>query len=381
MILRAAVGLLLALAFTACGNGAANPPDAAPPDATVDAMVDYPAFHPSLPQILEIGGATPIMPSVTVVPVFFPGDPLHDQILDFLAKYAAGPEWHEMIGEYGVGALTIAAPVELGAAPPALVHDAPDIRTLVSTSWSPDPITVHVLFYPASTSIEMGGAASCAVFGGYHSAVGGVIYAVIPRCAPYIAWERTIDALTATVSHELVEAATDPVRTGYAAIDPSDAAWGAFDEGLELGDMCQRMNASTYLPADLGYAIQRTWSNAQAAAFQDPCVPPLPSAAPYFGAAPDMTTLSIPLGQSRTIAIDLFSLAPTTGPWVVSIQGDPVEKQTLGFSLDRATGVNGDRLMLTITAISPPSAGVAAFGVFSTIGQHESLFVGSVTVN
>src|SRR5206468_11189841 len=117
---------------------------------------------------------------------------------------------------------------------------------------------------------------------------------------------------------------------GYAQVDDADVAWMFVLGGAETGDMCAQQASSFTKFAELpAYTVQRFWSNASAAAGHDPCVPSLPGEV-YFQSAPvlpDMVSLTglpvplkgvqIPVGQSKVISVDLFSDAPTSGPWTV----------------------------------------------------------------
>src|SRR5437763_1104229 len=72
------------------------------PDAGSD---EYPAFRPPMPKVLNSAG-NPVVAEVTVVPVIFASDTSATIVTDFLAKYAASPEWTAQVKEYGVGKLT-----------------------------------------------------------------------------------------------------------------------------------------------------------------------------------------------------------------------------------------------------------------------------------
>ena len=154
--------------------------------------------------------------------------------------------------------------------------------------------------------------------------------------------------------------------------------------------------AGYFQPADLPYAVQRIWSNAAAAGSHDPCVPAQPGA--YFNAAPvlpDTITLDlgsgqkvttqgvrIPVGQSRTIDVQLYSDAPTAGPWTVGafnlamLENKPA---ALTLSLDATTGSNGDVVHLTITPLRAEPSGLEAFYVASELAGRETLWVGLVS--
>jgi hypothetical protein len=95
----------------------------------------------------------------------------------------------------------------------------------------------------------MDGGASCVNFCGYHNDIDGqVFYAVMPypACAGCTSGLSVIDALTATTSHELAEAITDPIP-GQGWYD---------DQNGEIGDIC------AWQTKKLGdYTVQLEWSN------------------------------------------------------------------------------------------------------------------------
>ncbi|MBI3542434.1 MAG: hypothetical protein HY075_04055 [Deltaproteobacteria bacterium] len=204
-------------------------------------------------------------------------------------------------------------------------------------------------------------------FDGYHSSYldgsSGVMvsYAVIMRCGGY-----TIDDETATASHELVEAAADPDGDAYVGIDSELSVWGTLSFGTELSDMCQDYASSYYTPSDIGFEIQRSWSNRAAAAGQNPCVP---STASYFNARAlvddEVSWLDgggpltgkgvhIAVGETRTIDVELFGSADGGAPWTVSAF-EASSTGHLELSWDKSTGVSGDHLNLTIKVKSKNS--------------------------
>ena len=139
-----------------------------------------------------------------------------------------------------------------------------------------------------------------------------------------------IQERTVAISHELVEATTDPFpgpATAYGQEDDNDIVWTAVSGG-ETADMCEFNDDSNLVPPGSKYMIQRTWSNAAAALMQNPCVP-TPPGIPYFNSYPALTQIpynggttmgvNIPLGQSKTIDVKLSSAGATPGPWSVSV--------------------------------------------------------------
>jgi hypothetical protein len=261
-----------------------------------------------------------------------------------------------------------------------------------------DDNTIYLIHYPASTTITLtsGGMAaqSCSTFGGYHNSVAltsgqNVTYAVIPTCGD-LDGLNGIDELTGAASHEIVEAATDPTpevqgSQAYAQVDNAHLIWELALGGGEVGDMCAQFPGSFTKFSDLPYTVQRIWSDKSAATYHDPCVPELPGEV-YFNAAPvlpDMISIptvgtvsgvQIPVGASKTVELDLFSEADTNGPWnvnVIDLDSYMNEPAALGFSLDSTSGQNGQKLHLTIDALSAGQYGVGVFIVISYTGTYS----------
>jgi hypothetical protein len=110
--------------------------------------------------------------------------------------------------------------------------------------------SLYFVFLAPGVVSAMGGSRSCQAFCGYHNAAGSIYYAVVPypSCAGCLGNMSVLDALTATCSHELCEAITDPVPgTGWYD-----------DHHGEIGDICA-WNFRKVGP----HAVQREWSNAR----------------------------------------------------------------------------------------------------------------------
>jgi hypothetical protein len=154
--------------------------------------------------------------------------------------------------------------------------------------------------------------------------------------------------------------------------------------GGETGDMCI-YDSRAYEKLVGSFMVQRTWSNAAAQAGLDPCVPNV--AGPYVNAAPDVdevvtldrsatahfrtTGVSVPTGQSRTIAVRLFSTAPTSD-WTVEAHDLGFESggpMTLTFKWDKPSGHNGDVLHLTITRTADGSIGGTELMLVSNVSS------------
>ena len=433
---------------------ATSHPDASTADASADAANDgassdvgadagsdvdngapsavFPAPHPALPTLTNQSHG-PVLTSPKVYLVFYPGYPYVADLQKFAANMTTTTYWGEVTAEYGIGPLAYGGTITLtGETPPTTISSV-DIGPWVAAELAsgafgtPDPEGIYTIFYPQSTTVtqpnpvlpSLAPVQSCVAFGGYHDNTstpltdGGVptnfAYAVIPTCSTFV------DDLTAVLSHEWVEASTDPLVTSsgsftlspgpdsaFFTVDPPHAIWALLNGG-EAGDLCEPEGQSAYItPADIGYTVQRTWSNKLAVGSHDPCAPNLPGM-PYFNAAPVLPEtitimseliggtivtdgITIPAGASKTIEVDLFSDASTDGPFTVTAAdalytyyGSYGLPNTLAFAWDRTSGQNGEKLHLTITVTRESLFdGVHAFVLTSTSGGRQTVWPGLV---
>ncbi|MDB4955717.1 MAG: hypothetical protein JWO36_3286 [Myxococcales bacterium] len=353
-----------------CGDNSVATPDAPiVPDAPTG-FVEAP--HANVPQVISGGG--PVTTAPKVVPIFFTGDSdAQVQLEMFLGALVGSSYWTATTSEYGVGPLTIAPSIVSTDAP--LTTDAALQTWLAAKTdgthpgWpAPDVNTIYTVFLPAGVVLDQGGGnLSCKAFGAYHSEApdahgGQLTYALVPRCASTLG--TVVDTATVATSHELVEAATDPLpftNNAFVQLDDEHFVWGRTPGG-ELGDMCEYITAAPQRMVG-NFLVQRTWSNASALAGHDPCVPVL--ATPYAGAAPafddiTITTHSgtittkgetIAVGESKTIEVTLFSDAE--GPdWTVGATDAAAllgGSASLQFQWGRQYGHNGTKLQLIIT--------------------------------
>ena len=371
---------LVALGLFGCSTASA-----VPTDAGVDAPVDagYPGPHPAAPQVENQHG--PVLATPRVVPIFFANDAEQSKVEDFLQQLAASSYWSAATSEYGVGPLTIASSVVSTDSPPATI-DTAGIEAWLAGFADGNSSDVFAIFYPAATTVSDAlFGTSCTDFNGFHFQGlqnTQIVYAVLPRCASAGALVG-LDALTATLSHELVEAATDPflqTAPAWGFTDVNHIIWSV-EPGAEVADMCT-LEPQSFQRLVGTYMVQRSWSNASALAGHDPCVPA--PAQPYFNAAPvlnaqqpitfgtqELTTEGIQLevGESKTIAVQLFSDAPTSD-WSVDAV-DVNQPSSFTFSWDAPTGNNGDTLHLTITRTGTSSSELA---IESTAGTTTNLW-------
>lgn len=428
-------------AVVACGGSTQNgsPPaadsgpveaavgvDAAPeaaPDAGPD--VGYPAPHYAMPQVVNLaGGVTLKNPKAYLI--FYPGYTYEAQLKAMGQAMGASTYWSAATSEYGVGPLAFAGSIELtGETPPTSIQDA-DIQTYLAGKLqsgafgTPDPETIYTIVYPTTTTITLpggalGNAQSCSSFGGYHQDFitsvtdGGTPqdfpYAVVPTCTNVPGF-TTQDELTGALSHEWAEAATDPypatnqgANSAYAQVDSNHFAWEALGGGGEIGDMCVGSQSPFFMSTEVGFTVQRIWSNKAAKAGHDPCAP-APSGVPYFQSAPLLNTnvqftsqfiggtidsqgVVVPVNQSKDVEVDLYSDAPTDGPWTVSASDGLSallgSAPSMTFTWDKTQGQNGDKLKLTIkvTATSP-LGGAHVFVITSTLKSAVTKWSGLV---
>jgi hypothetical protein len=344
-----------------------------------------------MPQVVDYGG--PVLTAPVFQSISFTGYDQVTQMDDFVATIGAQPFWSAAVGEYGVGTPTVQPPVHLTTAAPTTIDDTA-VQTWLQTSVAagggfmiPTANSLYVISYPSTTTVTLDGLTSCQEFGGYHNSttINGVnvAYAVVPECD----FEgSTLQTTTASASHELVEASTDPypLSDTPAYADPDDAHifMAIVLGGGEIGDLCAQWPSSFYTPPGFAYEVQRPWSNVAAAAGRDPCQPELPGEV-YFGATPVMSDtvnilyqgqtyptggISIAQGASKTVPVQLYG-EPGAGSWTVAAANWPNTAANLSFAWDTTTGQAGDTLNLTITvAAVDPTYGGESFVIESGNG-------------
>lgn len=367
--------------LAACGDN--HVPQEMPDAAIPDAPPPWAEVVPSnVPQLISLGGSVLTAPKVQ--PIFFANDALQPQVEQFLTQLGTSPYWTATTQEYGVGALSLVPTIVTTDAPPA-TQDA-------LAAWvdqhvpTPDPQTVYAIFLGDGVVLTAPDGNSCDAYGAFHDeSPNGVVYALMPRCEPSPQFDHAqtkLDELTISLSHELIEAVTDPhVETtpAFGDVNADQAVW-ALVPGAETGDFCEYID-SAYIKGVGDFMVQRTWSNAAAKAGHDPCVPA--PASTYFAAAPIFTesvsidgytgtrttkAMALPVNMSKTIEIDPFSDQPTD-PYTIDVAdgaamyGSPAE---LAFTWDSSLGKNGDKLHLTIKRLRAASQGPGSIFLLST---------------
>ncbi len=404
------------VACSSSSSGGAGPGDAGAEEAGANEAggddagePGYPAPHSPMPQAVSRKG--PVMTAPKLVTITFKGDALQADIEKFGTELAAAKTyWSGATAEYGVGPLTLAAPIALDETAPVTISDA-DLQTWLTAKIQgdggafpqPDGNTIYAIYFPDTSTVTSGGGALCTAFQGYHddyllTGTTYVTYAVIGRCPPMGAIPE-IDEVSAAAVHEIIEAATDPLpqdKPAYIDVDQVGRAWAFVGGGAEIGDLCAGFPDAFYRTTGVTNLVQRVWSNKAAAAGHAPCEPE--GAVPYFNSAPvtadtitvnsptmgSFTTkgLKIPVGQSKTIDLELYSDAPTTGKWKVKVLDLSSVffhgPKALSFTMDKTSGQNGDKIKLTIKAEAKTTMGASAFFVENDLGKQQTFWIGLV---
>jgi hypothetical protein len=385
--------------------------DASTLDARADARVEdagadvdngmpsdmFPFPHPPLPQIVNLGGT--VMKSPKIVPIVYQTDGYELQIGQFIYQFAGSSYFTNAVKEYGVGPATATSIFEITGPPPSTIDDF-QIQALLSTrigknGWpAADNDTIFTIFFPQQTQVTYPNVGtSCVKFWSYHSEMpldggGKAAYAVIPRCPKLFGWTG-FDVVTARAANAIINATTNPfpvTSPGWGVIDDDHFAWTILP-GPGPASLCQ-WERQGYQALVGGYIVHSTWSNLLAKTDQNPCAPQH-AMDPYFNAAPlfpDVVTVSggawgmkktrgikIPVGQSRTLDVVLFSSAKTAPFSVQAVDGaqvvDPASAPNLDFAWDRDSGVNGEKLHLTIKVIHGGPYGGSNFVIWSQWGS------------
>jgi hypothetical protein len=347
----------------------APPPDAyVAPDAWVEPFVI--AEHGAGTVVPDLGGARMTHPQLVVIT--YADDP-NRATLEANAAWLVTSAWLTTVGaEYGIGAGSILANVERTDAAPDAITGA-EIEALLAAGIAdhtlPTPPdgsfdeVLYLLYFPRHTTITDDSLGmSCVTYGGYHYEVdnGGhpFAYAVIPSCDSFQPSLTSLEFEEATVSHEVVEAATD-------RLPQSDPAWEfprssfSFSPwlfiGPELGDLCAVRVGADASVREGGFVATRIWSNAAASSNdRDPCIPADPTVPYYAVSISPAAAVGVAAGASTTFALDAWSTAPVDDFRLYAAPSGGTF--TPEIALDLTTVNNGDHATLTVSVpVGTPS--------------------------
>lgn len=263
-----------------------------------------------LPAVVDRGG--PKMPHPQLVQIRYSDDPNGDTYTAF-AAWIVQSEWLRQVGpDYGVGMGSVLGNVELPDAAPDFLGDLDVVKIIfdgIEAGTLPSPPagdflnTLYIVNLPAHSAVLGSGQMSCRDYLGFHaSARRGdreIVYAVIPTCADdAISGLTSLQVHEVATSHEIIEAATDPVPANNPGFQIADrgSSWVAL--GDEVADLCERGDTSRIWLEEQFYA-QRVWSKTLALV-GEPCLPQ-PGPTTYFNvlASPDGVQHVQPGGSIR----------------------------------------------------------------------------------
>jgi hypothetical protein len=404
-------------------------PEAATGDAGKEAAPEppddgpWPAAHYPLPLMVNEGGS--VMAAPKIVTVTFAGNPDVTALQTFDDTFAEGtPWWKAVTAGYNIGPATAGGHYVLPdtVSNTSLDDDQGQVGLLVTTAIGsgalpqPDANTVFVLFFPSTTTLTVQGGQGCSSFGAYHNTVDlpteagmlQLVYAVIANCPAQGSTDQSMASTTDDVSHELIEAATDPgVGVGNITWYGYNNAWFRLPTAPgsapmpgqgEVADVCQ---SSRSITDAMGNVLARSWVNAAAVASSDPCQPELAGEIFYSVAVPTTTEkqapypdsdgyIVVPRGTTATVDSVIFSEAKLPNDVQVSVGIRAQGSQTLNpaiatgitTSVTPTSGHNGVHVTLTIQVASNATAGdygsttkVAVRAALSSTDHHDWPFI------
>ena len=163
-----------------------------------------------------------------------------------------------------------------------------------------------------------------------------------------------------TFSHELIEAATNPLaRTREAYRFIRGDRWYSPDGG-EVADLCVARSTSE------GHTVTQVWSNAAARAGRPPCIST--EEKPFFNVSPRPDTLTVRPGGRATVELTGWSTAPVPD-WIVGI--GTRELQSAHATVESYVPAGGKYAMNNGTTVRA----VISVSKDAESGSYESLFL------
>jgi hypothetical protein len=321
------------------------------------------AAHEAFPQVPNNDTASrfSVLKNVHVVTITFDGYPLRDTV-EAYNDWIVGSDWLLAVGaDYGVG-LGVSDPATMhfhiaDVAPTAITDDEIGTWLLreINDGVIPSPSAtltepLYAIFYPETTKISGQVGTSCKEYGGYHTSTHQrttqYAYAVLPTCDYRGSASEKLKNLELAMSHELIEAATDPYPEVQPLFTIADYTTPFYFVPGEVGDLC----VGNDMKVGSNW-VQRSWSNSAAASNHDPCVPYLPGAGFYYNvtATPNETVVAVP-GQVVTYQLKAWSSGPLQSWYVRADRSTGTFDPLPDLNGQQAISmVNGDTATLTLT--------------------------------
>ena len=193
----------------------------------------------------------------------------------------------------------------------------------------------------------------CQSEGGYHTyyqdgAQNGPVYAIVPNCLGTQA--GALQQEEAAISHEVVEAATDPYVTSWQIQDMSNP-W--YYLGGEVGDLCAS-NTTYYTSGQ--FVAQLIWSNQAVSAGEVPCQP-WPASSTYVSLiAPATLATASPGGQAH-ITVTGWASGPYGSFGLAAVDGDYGVDFSTAPTLSSSTITPGGTVTVTLNVPSTAAPG------------------------
>jgi hypothetical protein len=267
---------------------------------------------------MSFGGGHVLSPLRLVV-IAAANDPMRDSLFAAAMALPSSQWWRAVSAPFSISttatAFTVTGPPIASGTTLAFTDVTAYVQhaAIDSAGYHTDGKTLYLIYLPPGVGCT---GSSCAIYSAFHvpfESTDGL--AIVKRSTT-----STIASMTTVASHEITEAATDPIYDGWRLVGnfyPWNANPWATDDGgsfEENGDFC---SGTRYIEG--GFYYQRVYTNQAVSRGSDPCVPSIP--VPYY-----LATTAKDWYSTTAAAVDV----PITGwsdgavaDWVVTVGAGP----------------------------------------------------------